>query len=202
MAPRIPTCTSADQYPSSWKSIAWMHIQDTLVYISSSELEKSGRYGSVSAGVLLFRVAKARGYFLGKVKIHSVIGDHLLDDKVHDHAAELSKIYDEDVATRNVFLPLNHHDGSNPSLQVETPYPGIFIYRFSEGFNYPNANHYTDNLVQGIFATLEVSSNARNVFVVEHSRSLDRDDFLEKTPVERLHRPVDRDAEHLFRHRV
>jgi len=36
-------------------------------------------------------------------------------------------------------------------VEVESPYPGVFIYRFSEGFDYPNANHYTDELVQTIF---------------------------------------------------
>ncbi|OAP54679.1 hypothetical protein AYL99_11127 [Fonsecaea erecta] len=101
----------------------------------------------VSAAVLLFRVVKARGHFVGKVKIHSVIGDHLLEDKFHDKP----RVPEDDEATRNIFLPLDHNDGSNPSIHVESPYPGIFIYRFSEGFNYPNANHYTDYLVRYIF---------------------------------------------------
>ena len=100
----------------------------------------------VSVAVLLFRVVKASGHFVGKVKIHSVIGDHLMEDKFHDRTEE-----NEDTATRNIFLPLDHNDGSNPNIHVESPYPGIFIYRFSEGFNYPNANHYTDFLVRYIF---------------------------------------------------
>lgn len=105
----------------------------------------------VSVAVLLFRVVKARGHFVGKVKIHSVIGDHLVEDKFHDRSAGAQKLYDEDVAARNTFLPLDHHDGSNPSLQIESPHPGLFIYRFSEGFNYPNANHYLDYLSEYIF---------------------------------------------------
>lgn len=99
----------------------------------------------VSVAIYLFRVVKARGHFVGKVKIHSVIGDHLVEDKFHD--GRQSQERDE----RNIFLPLDHHDGSNPDINVESPYPGIFIYRFSEGFNYPNANHYTDYLVDYIF---------------------------------------------------
>lgn len=94
----------------------------------------------VSVAVLLFRVVKANGHFVGRVKIHSVIGDQYVDPQ---HA---------DAEERNIFLPLNHNDGSNPSIKPEQPYPGIFIYRFSEGFNYPNANHYTDYLTQYIFA--------------------------------------------------
>jgi len=101
----------------------------------------------VSAAVLLFRVIKANGHFVGKVKVHSVIGDHLVEDKFHDQA----KMSDDDRAVRDIFLPLDHNDGSNPSIHVEAPYPGVFVYRFSEGFNYPNANHYTDYLVKYIF---------------------------------------------------
>lgn len=104
---------------------------------------------AISIAILLFRVVKANGHFLGKVKIHSVIGDHLIEDKFHD--SKQDKLYDDDVAYRNVFLPVDNNDGSNPELKVESPYPGVFIYRFSEGFNYPNANHYLDYLTAYIF---------------------------------------------------
>lgn len=108
----------------------------------------------VSAAVLLFRVVKARGQFLGRVKIHSVVGDHLLnsDGKYGSPGSAIPPPLDDtDTAYRNIFLPINHHDGSNPEIEAEQPYPGIFIYRFSEGFNYPNANHYTDYLVETIY---------------------------------------------------
>ncbi|EXJ82455.1 SulP family sulfate permease [Capronia epimyces CBS 606.96] len=101
----------------------------------------------VSAAVLLFRVVKAHGHFVGRVKIHSVIGDHLLEDKFHDEPNKS----DTETAVRDLFLPLDHNGGTNPEIKVDSPYPGIFIYRFSEGFNYPNANHYTDYLVDYIF---------------------------------------------------
>ncbi len=101
---------------------------------------------SISAAILLFRVVKAHGHFVGKVKVHSVIGDHLMEDKFHDQPKS------DEEAERNIFLPFNHNDGSNPSVQVESPYPGIFIYRFAEGFNYPNASHYTDHIVSHVFA--------------------------------------------------
>jgi solute carrier family 26 (sodium-independent sulfate anion transporter), member 11 len=113
----------------------------------------------VSIAVLLFRLVKADGRFVGKVKIHSVIGDHLAEDKFPSYGADGRPVpsgngissNDEDSQVRNIFLPIDHHDGSNPSIDIESPFPGIFIYRFSEGFNYPNANHYTDYLVETIF---------------------------------------------------
>ncbi|PLB53713.1 putative sulfate transporter [Aspergillus steynii IBT 23096] len=97
----------------------------------------------VSAAVLLFRLAKARGQFMGRVRIHSVIGDHLLEDDEDPYA----------ISPRTIYLPTTHSDGSNPDVKVEQPSPGIFIYRLSDGLNYPNANHYTDHLVDHIFKT-------------------------------------------------
>jgi len=100
----------------------------------------------VSIALLLFRVVKARGRFLGKVQVHSVIGDHLLEDKDKPNHP-----YDHEKADRNIFLPVEHDDGSNPMIDTDSPYPGVFIYRFSEGYNYPNANHYLDYMVASIF---------------------------------------------------
>lgn len=107
-----------------------------------------------SAALLLFRVFKAQGRFLGRVKVHSVVGDHIIDGEDGKHATTSGQLRpgnDPDRSTRNLFLPINHGDGSNPEVQTEHPYPGVFIYRFSEGFNYPNASHYTEYLVQEIF---------------------------------------------------
>lgn len=119
----------------------------------------------VSAGLLLYRIVKARGSFLGKVQIHSVIGDHLLNDdepKISGNygTAKTSALnnnsngnpsFDDRSAVRNAFLPIDRRDGSNPAIEFETPYPGIFIYRFSEGYNYPNASHYLDYMISTIF---------------------------------------------------
>jgi len=148
---------------------------------------ENGIYSSVGASgaLLLFRIAKARGHFMGKVKVRSVIGDHLIaPESAADSAASsvigfpgasesatatssstalaspknygaisvtpVNKTYE---ATRNVFLPIDHHDGSNPAVDVVNPYPGVFVYRFTNGFLYPNASHYTESLVEHIFAS-------------------------------------------------
>jgi sodium-independent sulfate anion transporter 11 len=111
---------------------------------------------SMSAAIWVFRAFKARGRFLGRARVHSVIGDHLLD-RTEEHSKEFGDRPERRTPTesedsvRDVFLPIDHHDGSNPEISLEDPYPGIFIYRFSEGFNYPNANHYLDELTDTIF---------------------------------------------------
>lgn len=107
---------------------------------------------AISAALLLFRLCKAKGRFLGRAKIHSVIGDHLLEPVDESKGSPGAKRPTEgEDSVRNVFLPIDHHDGSNPQIELEDPYPGIFIFRFSEGFNYPNTNHYLDHLVDTIF---------------------------------------------------
>jgi len=110
---------------------------------------------SISAAVLLYRVLKAKGRFLGQVNVYSVIGDHIIGDDFKqqeafgDHSAPNNS--GTFIDPRYIFIPIDHGDGSNPDIEVKNPYDGIFIYRFSEGFNYPNANHYLDHLTNYIF---------------------------------------------------
>jgi sodium-independent sulfate anion transporter 11 len=106
---------------------------------------------AVSAAIFLFRAFKAKGRFLGKAKIHSVVGDHLLDPSSDAKQTSPKDTVESEDSVRSIFLPIDHHDGSNPQIELEDPYPGIFLYRFSEGFNYPNANHYLDHLTETIF---------------------------------------------------
>ncbi|KUJ22430.1 putative sulfate permease 2 [Mollisia scopiformis] len=126
----------------------------------------------VSFALLVFRIIKAKGRFLGKVKVHSVVGDSLIGSEstpfINSNNPAKSGGSHEDVAVRNIFLPIDHGDGSNPDVEVATPYPGVFIYRFSEGFNYPNANHYLDQLTAHIFA------NTRRTNLDHYGRPGDR----------------------------
>lgn len=131
------------------------------VFVTVFSSIENGIYVTISSSVavLLFRVVKAKGRFLGKVKIHSVIGDHLPERaRPSTDGPNYGTIQrpeptnlDPDTGMRNIFLPINHHDGSNPNIDIVSPYPGIFIYRFSEGYNFPNANHYLDYMVDTIF---------------------------------------------------
>ncbi|KAI9687363.1 MAG: Sulfate permease 2 [Bathelium mastoideum] len=111
----------------------------------------------VSAALLLWRVFKARGRFMGRVKVHSVVGDHLIQEHEPKYGTTMANprkqvgSNDNGLQTRDTFLPIDHKDGSNPQIVLNTPYPGVFIYRFSEGYNYPNANHYLDDMIHTIF---------------------------------------------------
>ncbi|KAI1757551.1 sulfate permease [Xylaria castorea] len=95
---------------------------------------------AASAALLLLRIAKAHGSFLGKVDVYHVSSDGT------DHNLSTERGVTA-TTKREAFLALNRRDGSNPNINIRNPYPGVFIYRFSEGFNYTNTAHYMDELV-------------------------------------------------------
>ncbi|WFD18906.1 hypothetical protein MCAP1_001119 [Malassezia caprae] len=85
-----------------------------------------GVYTSVaaSAALLLIRIARPRGNWLGVVRV-----EHC--DPATDAAHQ-----------RTVFVPMENRDGlRDPSVQVLPPAPGVFVYRVEESFTYPNASH-------------------------------------------------------------
>ncbi|KAL6886682.1 sulfate permease [Trichoderma longibrachiatum] len=125
------------------------------VFLSIFSQIEDGLYATVgiSALVLLYRILKARGRFLGQVKVHSVLGDHVIGDN-HRQLVGRYGTFEEtaEIAARNLFLPLDHDDGSNPEVELGNPYPGIFIYRFTEGLNYPSANYALEYLTNYIYS--------------------------------------------------
>lgn len=106
----------------------------------------------ISAAVLLWRILKGRGTFLGQIKVHSVVGDHVIGHDGRRTYGEYGTLTgSSEPPARNIFLPIDHEDGSNPGVELEMPYPGVFIYRFNEGFTYPNASHTLGYLTDYIF---------------------------------------------------
>ncbi|GAB0132149.1 hypothetical protein EsDP_00000593 [Epichloe bromicola] len=123
------------------------------VFVNVFAQIEDGLYATVaiSAAILLYRILKARGQFLGKVRVHTVLGDHVIGEDPKQVFGEYGTFKESDGnAARNIYLPLDHGDGTNPEVDLESPYPGIFIYRFSEGFHYPNANSSLDYLTNFI----------------------------------------------------
>ncbi|RYP23403.1 hypothetical protein DL765_001108 [Monosporascus sp. GIB2] len=127
----------------------------TVILMIFTDLE-TGIYFAIcfSAAVVLVRIAKTRGRFLGRAKIYRI-------DK--DSAGNETSL-----TSRDAYLPIDHRDGTNPDIHVEVPYPGVIVYRFSEGFNYINAGRNMDIL------TAAVMKETRPTVLNKYSRLGDR----------------------------
>ncbi|KAK3902377.1 sulfate transporter family-domain-containing protein [Staphylotrichum tortipilum] len=117
------------------------------VFVSIFTSIENGIYTTVAASgaLLLFRLVNSPGKFLGKVSVKAVprstlrgngssSQDSLLDEKSH-----------------SAFAALDRSDLSNPEVDIKSPYPGVFIYRFGEGLNYVNSARHLDTLTIYIF---------------------------------------------------
>lgn len=112
----------------------------TVIIMIFTDLE-TGIYFVIcfSVAIVLVRVAKTSGRFLGRSKIYRVgPGSGSISDS------------ETPLVVREAYLPLDHQDGTNPHIRVEVPYPGVIVYRFSEGFNYINAGHNMDLLTSAV----------------------------------------------------
>ena len=110
----------------------------------------------VSFAVLIWRLFLSKGRVLGPARIRTIKATPSDSSRNSDgNSSDLGKgeISDnqEEISFRTGFFPINHEDGSNPNIEVEQPHPGIFIYRPTEGFNYPNANRYLSDLTDHVF---------------------------------------------------
>lgn len=93
---------------------------------------ENGIYTSICASMalLLIRIARPRGYYLGKVTLRS--------------AAE----------SREVYVPLKPKASLlNCNVQVTPPPPGIIVYRFEESYLYPNCSILNSNIVDTVRAS-------------------------------------------------
>lgn len=104
---------------------------------------ENGIYVTIAASfaLLLWRQLFTHGALLGKIKIYRATPDSIAH-KDDGHYAPGS-----DSSVREAFVPISRKDGTNPLVDIESPYPGILIYRFSEGFTYLNQQGYMDELV-------------------------------------------------------
>lgn len=89
------------------------------VFVSVFTNIENGVYTTIAASgaLMLWRIAKPTGDFLGRISVRTTAGDE----------------------RRNIFRPINSHSNpTNPSIPVEHPHPGVFIFRFNSDFIYPN----------------------------------------------------------------
>jgi sodium-independent sulfate anion transporter 11 len=118
---------------------------------------------ALSFALLLVRMARSQGGFLGPVKIHRVMrrmeyeetNSHSSTSELH--AKEKEKTVEK---VREVYLPLKKRNSPNPKIDVVAPYPGVFIYRFNEALNYVNNAQHMDHILSYVEAhTRRTSSN-------------------------------------------
>lgn len=104
---------------------------------------ENGIYATVAASfaLLLWRQLFTSGSLMGKVKIYRATPDAIArhEEGHYAHGTESS--------VREAFVPISRKDGTNPLVDIESPYPGILVYRFTEGFTYLNQQGYMDDLV-------------------------------------------------------
>ncbi|EPY54230.1 sulfate transporter [Schizosaccharomyces cryophilus OY26] len=95
------------------------------VFVSVFSSIENGIYTAVclSAALLLFRIAKPSGSFLGILKI-----------------ANKKPNGDDIDVIRDIYVPLDQQ-GVNPNLFIRDPPQGVLIFRLQESFTYPNAQH-------------------------------------------------------------
>ncbi|TFK55266.1 sulfate permease [Heliocybe sulcata] len=87
---------------------------------------ENGIYTSIAASfaLLVVRIARPRGHFLGKVTLRS----EALEKQQHHES-------------RDVYVPLQPPSGVlNPHVKVDPPAPGVVVYRFEESYLYPNSS--------------------------------------------------------------
>ncbi|KAK4235230.1 hypothetical protein C8A03DRAFT_18005 [Achaetomium macrosporum] len=117
------------------------------VFVAIFTSIENGIYVTIGASgaLLLVRIAKSPGRFLGKVKTHAVSRGSIRG------GASLSQHDSGSEESHAAFIPLNRSDLSNPEVDIRSPYPGVFIYRFGEGLNYVNSARHLDVLTIYIF---------------------------------------------------
>ncbi|RDA84166.1 hypothetical protein CP532_3905 [Ophiocordyceps camponoti-leonardi (nom. inval.)] len=113
----------------------------------------------MSFAILIWRLFLSSGRMLGLVRVRTATAvprtskarDGQGGEVVEEEEEEEAVADESDLSLRTGFLPCRHEDGSNPRVALHSPHPGIFIYGFAEGFNYPNASRSLGQLTDTIF---------------------------------------------------
>lgn len=123
---------------------------------------------ALSFVLLLVRLARTKGQFLGRVDAYRMADEGRQADENREAGDNRPSSRQGQNAPRDIYMPLNRKDASNPNINVETPYPGVFIYRFTEGYNYTNQALHVEALVTYI------TSSARRTSEEQFEKESDR----------------------------
>ncbi|KAI0687186.1 sulfate permease [Cytidiella melzeri] len=113
---------------------------------------ENGIYTSIcaSAALLLVRIARPRGYFLGKITLRSS------DSNAQD--------------SRDVYVPINPKASlMNGSVKVSPPAPGVVVYRFEESFVYPNSSILNSTIVDHVKENMRRGLDFNNISLADRS---------------------------------
>lgn len=91
----------------------------------------------LSLVLLLVQVARANGGFVGVARARRAPQEN--SDTCSPQAPNFT-------SAKDVFLPFNRKDSSNPAILLETPYPGVFVYRLHDSWTYLNQALHVDIL--------------------------------------------------------
>ncbi|KAL5117849.1 hypothetical protein ACEQ8H_004167 [Pleosporales sp. CAS-2024a] len=100
----------------------------------------------LSFAMLLFRMARSPGSFRGTVGVTRLVRNKTSGGRPGSFSSSTRALHPHTEGTRQVYLPFDARGDRNPKIRVEPAYPGVFIYRFHENFNYINQAHHIDHL--------------------------------------------------------
>ncbi|KAF1846424.1 sulfate permease-like protein [Cucurbitaria berberidis CBS 394.84] len=146
--------------------IAFFTNLETAIYVTIG----------LSFAILLIRMAKSPGKFTGSVGVTRIVRNSRVQEVVTSCSSSDKTVATQREGTtaahasesRQVYLPYDTSDAHNPDIKVEPAYPGVFIYRFSENFNYINQASHIDYLSSYIM------KNTRRTLVDDGIRASDR----------------------------
>jgi sodium-independent sulfate anion transporter 11 len=104
----------------------------------------------LSFGMLMIRMARNPGRFRGAVNVKRIVRDGPPSSDSTSCSSSLLTLQTHTEETRQVYVPYDVKDNRNSAVQVEPAYPGVFIYRFAENFNYINQASHIDHLTKHI----------------------------------------------------
>jgi len=153
------------------------------VFVSVFATIEVGIYTSVgcSVALLLYRIARPRGAFLGRVRLRPDVAPRppTPTEKETGGSGSVSPV--SPVLHRDVYLPLLPDGVRNPLVQVDAPPPGVIVYRFEESFLFPNASFCTSSLtfpghalfpsLTSLIAPLHPDADVILDFAKKHTRS-------------------------------
>lgn len=116
------------------------------VFVSIFTSIENGIYATMGASVavLAFRIAKSPGRFLGRINVTTAPRDLVRGGASLDRSAISSPLH-------QAYIPIDKSDLANPEIDLQSPYPGVFVYRFGEGLNYVNSARHIDTLTIHVF---------------------------------------------------